>query len=237
MLLAAVVIGVIALFAGLAVYFLQSQPETGSVTIRSTMNVLFASTSADSPTSTNNSLGLRLVMYANSTRIVSGQTLSVNISEYNALNSHNNVSASANWPAQTASIALCNSVYPLRMGVVKGYYSSNNISRVQPTRVGHVINSNIVYACPIFLAGAFYNFQPQSDNASWCVVSGGPACYSPVSHVNSFNSSWVGENSSTGTPARQESLTSGSYTIIGGDEWGQVVFLHFLVFPSNNNTS
>jgi hypothetical protein len=236
MLLAATIIIVICVSAALAVYFLQNQPATGTVTIRSTMLTL-TRTSVDSSTSTNNSMGLRLAMYANSTKIVSGQTLTVNISEYNALSIHNNVSASTNWPPQTASLALCNSVYPLRMGVVKGYYSSSNISSVQPTQVGQVIDPNIVYACPIFLAAAFYNFQPQSDNASWCVVSGRPACYSPVSHVNSFNSSWVGKNPSLGIPARQENFTPGSYTIIGGDEWGQLVLLHFLVFPSNNNTS
>ncbi|MFI5421795.1 MAG: hypothetical protein ACHQ1H_12570, partial [Nitrososphaerales archaeon] len=178
-----------------------------------------------------------LEMFLNSTKIVSGQTLSVNISEYNALNTYNNVSAATNWPAQTASIALCNSGYPLRMGVVRGYYSSTNISSVQPTQIGHVIDPNIVYACPIFLAPSFYNFQPQSDNASWCVVSERGACYSPLSHVNSFNSSWVGENSAEGIPARSENLSPGSYTVVGGDEWGQMVLLHFLVYSSNNNAT
>ena len=235
MLLAATIIILVALSAGLAVYLLQNQPSSGTVTIRSTM-ITLTGTSVDSSTSTNNSIGLRLAMYANATQIVSGQTLSVNISEYNALAVRNNVSGSTNWPPQTASIVICNGAYPLRMGVVKGYYTSTNISSVQPTQVGHVINPNAVYLCPIFLRPPFYNFQPQSDNASWCEVSAGPACYSPVSHLSSFNSSWVGQNTSLGTPARQESLAPGSYTIVGGDEWGQMVLLHFLVFSPNNNT-
>jgi hypothetical protein len=218
--IASAVAVIVALSIGLGVYVLQ--PQLGGTTTTGTSYPIAGET-------TNSSLGLKLSLSLSSSTIESGQNISVNITEYNVLPKYNNVSASDKWPNQTVPFKICNGIYPLRLGVVKGYYDSSNISKSNGP-VGDFINPDLVYSCPAIPAISSYIFQPNSDLADMCFGSGAPSCYSPMSNLVRFNGTWLP------TPAGYSifyHLNPSVYTVIGGDEWGDNVILHFVVIKSS----
>ena len=78
----------------------------------------------------------------------------------------------------------------------------------------------------------YYVFQPMSDNGSIFAPSGNGSAVqccsliqgepSAINGTVSFESYWDSSNV-------QHNLGPGVFTVAGGDEWGQLVFLHFAV--------
>jgi hypothetical protein len=214
--------------------------STGSFNFTSTIqNTTSDSTQSFqySAESSNSSTGLELELSTNSTTFGEGQTIALNITEFNLLSTYNNLTASTDWPSQTVSIAVCDYIYPLRIGVFQGNYGPENISSAPSD--GITFNDpNVIYACPAIPATPYYSFQPMSDIASSCIGTQGPSCYTPMSYSVDFNGTWVGNasgygnNNSSGytqSLAVLQDLSPGSYTVVGGDEWGGIVLLHFSV--------
>ena len=185
---------------------------------------------------TNSTLGLKLaVSLQNSSLYYPGQNVSISITEYNVLAGYNNVSASNEWPAQTTPIEVCDAIYPLQLGVISGYYDASNMSQASASQVVRFIDPNLVYHCPAIPAISFYNFEPNSDIVDMCFGSNASSCYSPMTASVKFNGTWIGGYSPSGNPgnATLQNLSPGVYTAVGGDEWGQLVLLHFTIVPNN----
>jgi hypothetical protein len=176
----------------------------------------------------NSTLGLRLDISINSTHISPSQGISINITENNILARTNNVSAVSNWSIANLLLGPCgNGVYPFGAAVFRGYWSSSNISSATHLNIFRPG----IYMCPAGLSVQYYLFQPMSDYSSiyspsangssvqCCSLPGHPL---PISSVLNFNSYWDSFNV-------EHNLGRGVYTVAAGDEWGQLVLLHFAV--------
>jgi hypothetical protein len=159
--------------------------------------------------------GLELLVNLNATEIVPGETVQVNLSEFNTLQTVNNVSASDNWSAQV-SLGPCRNVYdqPFGIAVYHGHVDEQNLSQ------GKQVDIFPIVACPMYIRLVTgYEFQPQSDLAV-ILPSFGTV---PAPLVGSVAVSMV-YSSPQGQP-----LPAGTYTVVAGDEWGALAFLYFQV--------
>ena len=72
-----------------------------------------------------------------------------------------------------------------------------------------------------------YVFKPMSDRVS-VYLGGQPYSNETASISASVNGFWTGGQGSTGL-AKLNQFPAGVYTIVGADEWGNVLVLHFTV--------
>jgi type II secretory pathway pseudopilin PulG len=178
--------------------------------------------SSMSASTTDEPLGLNLSMAMNTTLLQSGQGIDVIISEKNTLSTTNTVNTSDKWQLSSLSLGPCGTInYPMGLAIFKGYYASSNISTAEALK----LYQPGTYMCPdILLDIISYTFQPISDMAS----VNAPYPNFNLSMVSSVTASgyWTG-----GLLGHTEfsNFSSGIYTVAGGDEWGQLILLHFVV--------
>jgi hypothetical protein len=175
--------------------------------------------------------GLILSLALNSTTFQPGQEISVVIDEQNTLATVNNVFASNSWPLRGLSVGPCGTLnYPFGVAIFQGYYTSSNVSSAKQLQ----LYKPGIYFCPTMLAEInAYAFQPSSDNAS---VFG--SC-NPNPCINDFKIEsevtvtgyWL-----NGQEATFGNFTPGVYTVVGGDEWGALAVLHFVVQGNDEST-
>ena len=178
---------------------------------------------------TNATLGLQLLLSLNSTDFSQGQYVSVNITELNTLGQVNNLTKEGDWQVNSLALGPCGTMnYPIGIAFFSGFYSASNISSATPLRL-YAPGS---YACPMILADiTTYSFQPMSDVAN---VFGASTSSPFISNMNvtseiTQNGYWGSNNSSSVNSSSFNSFAPGVYTVAGGDEWGQLVLLHFIV--------
>ncbi|MHB8567248.1 MAG: hypothetical protein ACYC7D_13085 [Nitrososphaerales archaeon] len=215
--LASSVAVIVALSIGVGVYVMQSQLGAGTTT-----GVLNNYPTAAQ--TTNSTLGLELKLSINSATFSPGQGVLVNITEYNTLDRLNNVSVARNWPIGGLTLGPCGVNNPVGAAIFQGYFTSSNISAGSPLS----LFASGTYNCPAFLFVRYYVFQPMSDDGSTYVLSGNGTstfcCGNPPPISGSLNVTSYWDRTNT-----EHSLSAGVYTVIGGDEWGQLVLLHFVV--------
>lgn len=160
---------------------------------------------------------LNLTMTLNATSILQGQSIEVTIGDSNVLNTTNTVTASSNWPL-LLSLGPCSpGIYPMGLAIFKGYYTSSNISTAESLK----LYQPGAYACPTYvLLIASYTFQPLSDMAIVNVPN--PSFNLSMSAGVTADGYWAGTSAKNFT-----AFPPGTYTVAGGDEWGQLVILHF----------
>jgi hypothetical protein len=161
-------------------------------------------------------LGLKLFVNMNATEILPGQTVEVNLTEFNTLARVNNVSTSSDYPVQVA-LGSCENEYvqPFGIAVYSGHVDAQNLSQ------GQQVSIFPITACPMFIRLVTgYEFQPQSNLAVVLPESG--ATPSPLLGSVAIRASYPGL-------PQTEPLAPGSYTIVAADEWGALAFLYFLV--------
>jgi len=172
--------------------------------------------------------GLELQASINATTITSGQTVNVTVGDYNTLRAMNNFSASDDWPLKGLNDGSCGTVNkPFGAAVFRGYYTASDVSSAKQLQL---YSPYAVYSCPAIFSGiSQYSFYPQSYTALvWPSGSAGPTSLFRVRatglEVNGF---W------NTVPLIQYSyhteLTPGVYTVAAGDEWGNLLFLYFVV--------
>jgi len=207
------------LVVGGAVAFVPLKPTT-------TQSVSSTSTTSTSTRYTDN-LVLRLIL--NTSIVSQGRSVSLTVGEWNNLNTQNNVGASRAWPIEGLGVGPCGPInYPFGFEVLSGYYNSSagldSAPKVQLYGAGP-------YFCPMILSEiSSYSFYPLSDRAD---VTG--SCDQNPCFTEDMNTTAAVEgNWSKGSLV---SLPPGSYTVVGGDEWGALVFGHFeVVAPEPGGT-
>ncbi len=176
------------------------------------------------------------------------------VSEYNTRGVTNNITSENDWRVQDLSVGQCQNG-PIGIGIFPGYYDSSNISSA-----GKALSLFPPIFCPAFTfpqtLPPFYVFAPQSSEAE---VEGG---YS-TQYAHSANVT----ETYTDVTYNLESLTSsvtlnsyccreiqggqncgcytygfipfetGTYTIVGGDEWGGIALMHFSVISATLSSS
>lgn len=211
--LAAIVV-VVVVIAGAAVLVTQtSHPQ-----------VTATSTSYSTSTGSSSSLDkLDLSLTLNASTISSGQGITATVEDSNTLSAPLNVSASADWPIGSLALGPCGTLnYPVGIAVLQGDYNLSNVSSVSALE----IFQPGVYACPMILSSIqSFLFQPSSDNATvYGSCEPGGACLTETAEsAVAFSGYWSG---GTFVP-----FPSGVYTVVAGDEWGDIAILHFVVAP------
>jgi hypothetical protein len=83
-----------------------------------------------------------------------------------------------------------------------------------------------MYYCPAILADVYYDydFQPWSDVATIHTSNSEPYSINMIATVTSAGF-WTGSRPN----ATFNNFTPGIYTVVGGDEWGALVTLHFTI--------
>ena len=170
-------------------------------------------------TLTNQSAGgLLLRLELNSSRITSGATLGINVSDYNPSSVELNLPRETAWALDGLSTGGCPSLYySFGIAVFQGRYTSANVSQAVSLRIFPVI------PCPMlvrYITG--YLFQPMSDNATVLPGTGEVPMAAGVSVSGTYYT--PGSQLNGLTP-----FTPGTYTVVAGDEWGNLAFAYFAV--------
>jgi hypothetical protein len=191
------------------VHFYVGQPSATSTTTTSN----FPSTSSGVNLSVPSVQGLELMVSTNATEVPPGDSVQVNLSEFNSLSTPNNVSAAHDWPTSVA-LGPCENIYvqPFGIAVYTGHVDAQNLSQ------GEQVNIFPNTACPQYIRLVTgYEFQPTSDLAAVL-----PSTATPSPLVGSVI---VGMSYSP----QGEPLPPGNYTIVAADEWGTLAFVYFTV--------
>jgi hypothetical protein len=208
----------------------ESLTTTATVTTISTMTVVSVTTM--SPSSSSN--GLEFTMNLSPTAVYSGGAVDVQMNLYNALSVRNDVSPADNWALTNQSEvsnsssfgpgACIGSMGPYRVAVFNGFYGLNNYSGGAPLSIfPWPVQSPFNY-CNFYviehswLGSTNYLFEPQSNNATLSLPGQG-SWTTPMSLTVVLKPLGV-------------TLPAGQYTVVCGDEWGNLQIAHFTVEPT-----
>jgi hypothetical protein len=170
--------------------------------------------------------GLSLSISVNPQLIKPGYPIHIVITESNTLSKMNNLHASDKWPINGLSVGICGTEsYPFGVAVFQGSYTATNISSATPLELD---NPNVIpQGCiaPVSNVTA-YDFKPSSDIATLDgdVLFGSTATMQMSAEVIG-GIYWAGSFPNT----IEQNFEPGVYTVVGGDEWGNLVVLHFTV--------
>jgi hypothetical protein len=189
--------------------------------------------------STSAANGLRLSLAADPSVIYSGGTIAISISDFNTLLTSNAPAITGVPAVNGATLALgpCNQL-PLGFGVYEGYYDEENISSASPL---DMFQPGIVYSCSVEFNVAYFSFSPQSDNISLYSLqpsgSGNTTVptrmwTNPDAFAGNFSGYWTAQNQAVLMSSAFHEFQPGVYTIVGGDDYGQLAIIHFYVQPS-----
>jgi hypothetical protein len=168
--------------------------------------------------------GLRLYLSLDSTIYQPEQQVTIVIDETNMLSKTNNVTTSDKWPLSGLSVSHCGTLnYPFGVAIFQGYYASGDISSATPLKLYDPL---AVYSCPMVLSEIdTYAFQPLSDIAAVFQISDtNPVLTENMNVEVQTTGYWIGSTAVTLT-----NFDPGVYTVVGGDEWGSLLVVHFTV--------
>jgi hypothetical protein len=168
--------------------------------------------------------GLSLTLSLNSTTYHPGEEIPITIDKKNTLAIQNNIHAADRWPVEGLNLGPCGTLpYPFGISILQGYYDAKSVAAITPLQL---FDPNAIYSCPAMLAAVYYDFQPWSDVAT--IHPGNPEPYSinMTTTVTSAGFWTVTHGHPTWTFSN---FTPSIYTVVGGDEWGALVTLHFTI--------
>lgn len=212
----ALVLGLVAVAAVSAVVY-GGDPNNAAGTSPATAS--FDQTSA-SGTGAN---GLKLELSINTTSIAPGQSLEISLGDYNTLSRANNLSAADGWPVSYLSDGPCGDLnYPMGFAVVSGNYVTANVSSAQPL----ALYAPGTYFCPLVVGGVKgYDFASTNSTAEvYAACTPEPCLQIQTNATSTIQGYWPQPNATA-----MEALPAGVYTVVAGDEWGNLVVLHFSV--------
>jgi hypothetical protein len=215
---------VLALSIGIGIYYIQ--PQLGGMGTTSTTTIFNPYPTNEE--TTNATLGLELELSAKPTNLVQGNSINITVAIRNTLNKVNNVPGESDWAVPvienfSASTFAC--PHWENFLIFQGYYSVSNISEGSPV---WLVPPHQAPLCP-YLNYSTFSFNPESLNVS---VNGELDNYNLTTKVlvegyYTTTQGYVLPNRNLPPP----SFPPGVYTVAAGDEWGQLVLLHFSVTP------
>ena len=185
--------------------------------------------------SVNSSMGLGLSLQLSG---FPNGTLKITATESNTMNAFNNVSAAQDWPYSQGVLQSYSSAYgsssnillPMGVAIFSGYLDAGDYASAQPL----TLCNDAIQGTSCTASGptpTSYGYSPASDYA---------AVYAPqfvgnyATQLETLTSgSWTGGSTSPQFTA----FPLGNYTVIAGDEWGQLLILHFGVVTVHGSSS
>jgi hypothetical protein len=169
---------------------------------------------------------LNLSMSLDNTTIMYGQMVGVSLDLWNTLNTTNTVNPSSNWSFPLTQHP-CPLQYPMDYSIFKGYYTADNISSASP--VPYIRPEYGAHSCFATFYVSSYVFSPNSDNA--LLNDSGSFLPEQIKYgsyaLGYWGYYWLGMFFPNDDPL--QNLPPGVYTVVGGDEWEQLLILHFKV--------
>ncbi|MGI0090502.1 MAG: hypothetical protein ACREBS_02215 [Nitrososphaerales archaeon] len=205
---------------------------------------LVSTTSYVATTQTSDSkLGLELFVGTNATDVPSEDAIKISWSIINISPTQNNLTATDNWgfkgllsdPCDTGSSQ--NKIYsPAGIAILRGYYETSNLSLASALPIWASIE------CPANAAVniSSYSFLPKNDEghySGYYISSENQQTMKGEFPFTATYSATVYASNRSGGMMPYNNLGSSlqsSYTLVAGDEWGDLVLTHFTVIPSNN---
>jgi hypothetical protein len=114
--------------------------------------------------------------------------------------------------------------YPFGVSVFQGSYTVANLSSATPLELNDP-NTQVIGCMPPVSNVTAYDFKSSSDIATLDgdAINGSTTFEMSAEVIGGIN--WVGNPPN----AVQQYFEPGVYTVVGGDEWGNMVILHFTV--------
>ncbi len=197
--------------------------QPGETISSTTTNTSTSATSSSTSTSTSSSHsssanGLQTRLELNRSSLVPGAVLGITVGDYNPTSAAVNVSKDSAWAMDGLSTGGCPSLYyPFGIAILQGRYTTANISQAMPLRVFPNV------ACPLlvrYITG--YLFQAMSYNATVIPGTGAVPMQTAISVGGTYGT--AGSLQQQLTP-----FAPGTYTVVAGDEWGNLTFAYFYV--------
>jgi hypothetical protein len=191
---------------------------TTTTTVTNTITSTSASTAVTNLTTTignqatasttNDTLGLEIILSLNTTRVNSGSSVNITLTVRNLLPRTLDLPTSAeDWPLTALAVGgdsygYCVGVFPFDMEIFAGHYTESNITLGAPINVDV---KDAILSCKIPVP-SYDSFGPLSTGAYLRDVTSGY-------YVN----------------GQSYMFYPGPYTVVAGDRWGQMVILNFVV--------
>jgi hypothetical protein len=171
--------------------------------------------------------GLSLSLYLDSKTYQQGQQVNIVVDEKNTLKTTDTITSSAKWPPSGLGVGPCGTLnYPFGFAIFQGNYTAANVSSATPLQ----IYQPATYTCPATIGDiSSYVFQPLSDTASVFQISESTAVFNNMEMNTEFEPGPRGYWASNNIGAAFTLFEPGVYTVVAGDEWGALVFVHFTV--------
>lgn len=186
----------------------------------------------DHSTSITASNGLELSLIANATTISYGGHAKLDVDIINKMGNTNRVALGNDWPAQNLSLSPCGrEFFPYGVAIFSGMYGKTNLSLGHSIPIFTPSNSNSsAFDCPnsYYTTPLYYVFQPDSDIALVHYQVGPNATLGM--NITLIVGNYL-DNSGVERP-----FGPGTYTIICGDSWGDLVFIYLAVLPRTTTT-
>lgn len=165
--------------------------------------------------------GLDVSLSLNATSIKSGQSVAISVDLTNVEQESNYIGAAGLWAAPGFQDGPCGNVnFPMGYEILEGDQTLSTFKDVSPL----MLYTPGIYSCPMILAQVIgYRFEPLSNLVSlYQESSAGPVLTEKANVTVAFSGTW----DNTGA---FHAFNPGSYTVVAGDEWGDVVLMHFSV--------
>ena len=201
--------------------------QTSCSASSSTITATNYSSFSNIATVTNSTNGLSFTLFLNSTNLMQGQAINITAYVTNDRSTFNNLtwagpggSWSEGWFIGWGMIDSCNSFANAQ--VFQGYYTQSNISSLQPgVELQLAKPLTFPLGCP-FIPGAWYTYFPFQPHES------------KIGYQYSTQGDYGKANQSSSI---LQLFDPGVYTVAAGDEWGQMVILHFVVNTLQSDSS
>jgi hypothetical protein len=188
-----------------------------------TTTLITTQTSSSTTTDIN---GLSLSLSTDRTTYQPSQDISITVDEANTLSEINNVPVSNNRPYSGLQAAPCDYISPYGIAVFQGNYTASTFSAGTPLTL---YDPHVARLCPTIFGITSYSFQPSSDMAA--VIEGSNPSPTNSSQQMKYeltlNGYWPDDNYSSNS--QLTNFAPGVYTVVAGDEWGDLVVVHFTV--------
>ncbi len=164
--------------------------------------------------SVNSPYGFSLNIRLNATHPAQGAGVSVTAWLNSTSPQISNITAVNSWPIGPQGLwtRICTSGWPLGVGVMPGYYTSDNYTLGSLIRVPMPL-----LACPVSIFTPKYFLLQPYGSVAIVELNGALAHWNLTSTV------------SLGGPLLGAQRSSGVYTAVAADEWGDVVIAHFRI--------
>ena len=172
--------------------------------------------------------GLNLSIALDSLTYRSGRGIVIILDELNTLPALNNVTEAANWPYSHLQKDPCDFVSPFGLAIFRGDYTTTNLSTATPLTI---YDPHATRLCPTIYPITAYSFQSLSDMANLIQDSnpGSTGNSHQMKYELTIQGYWPDNDYYSNS--QLTSFEPGIYTVVGGDEWGALVVLHYTVTP------